>query len=181
MRRSLFLTGHVSLWHVLALNVLTIAVTAIIVAAASAGAAFRPAGTVRLASTSSNASVKVAGSDGQTVIQQVAFRVPAGHRADVMAFWNAGITKADQTAVGLCFASMRLDDPAGSDLLPGQMTVLDGGVTAGGGAFHGENAGLQAQRNGIGPGSHTLFVIAETGGAGCWYGSRSLFVVANLI
>jgi hypothetical protein len=77
---------------------------------------------------------------------------------------------------------MRLDDAvAGATLAPtaDAALMLDGGVQVAFGGFHATSASLQAVGTNIAPGAHVLHVKAETGGQGCFFGARSLVVMAT--
>jgi hypothetical protein len=185
MRKVELLGRPVTIGHVLLLNAVTLLLVAVLaLGVTSAGAvtpnAFQGAGSFRMASATRTTSVLVEGADGPTTILAVSFRVPAGKRADLLAFYNGQLTKQTTSTVGLCFGSIHLDSPSSAELAPGQQLLLDGGVAASGGAVHGEAASMQARKNGVLPGTHELFFVAETGGVGCFYGNSALFVVANL-
>jgi hypothetical protein len=187
MRKPTFLTGTVSIWQVLVLNVVTLVVAGVLVVGITAAGAvsgpnaFKPSGKIRIATAASTASQLVTGAMGEQTVLSVSFNVPSGRQADIMAFFNSQITHAQPTTVGLCFNSIRLDNPTvGTILAPGQMLTLDGGVVVAGGAVHAVAAGIQAQRAGLPPGNHTLYVRAVSGGVGCRWGDRSLFVIANV-
>jgi hypothetical protein len=186
MRGERFLGRSVSLGHVLVLNAATLVVAGVlVVGAAVAGAgsvidSFRPVGNFRMASSSTTTSTLVEGADGPTTVLSVTFDVPSGKRADILVFYNGQLTKATTSTVGLCFGSVHLDNPGSTALAPGEQLLLDGGVAASGGAVHGEAASLQARKQGVTPGHHTLYFVAETGGVGCYYDNNALFVVANV-
>src|ERR1035437_4344882 len=128
MKRQ-FLSRHVSLAHVLAVNVLTAVAVAVLAlgvgtAGAAAPAAFQSAGSFRLAAASATTEVEVTGSTSKTVLS-VSFTVPSGRRADVQATYNGQVQSTTAGAeLGVCFAGMRLD--SSSDFLkPGEILVLD--------------------------------------------------------
>lgn len=127
-------------------------------------------------------SIQVTGGAGEQTILSLPFVVPPGRRADITAFFNVELMHASVSPVGSCFGLMRLDNEiAGPRLPPTQDSVLllDGGVQPAFGAFHAVSAGLHGVASNIGPGAHTLYVRAVTGGAGCFYSQRSLVVIAT--
>lgn len=185
MRVPGFLSAKVSIWQVVGLNVLTLVmVSVIVVGAAVAGAAgidaFRPTGTIKMANSYSTTTKLVEGSDGPTSVLNVQFDVPSGKVADIQVTYQGAIMHAADTTVGLCFGELRLDSPSGSILQPGQQILLDGGVETGGGGLHAVATSLQGRRNSVSSGSHVIYFVAETGGVGCYYQDRSLFVIANI-
>jgi hypothetical protein len=119
-------------------------------------------------------SIQVTGAAGPQTILTLPFTVPPGRVADVSVFFNGQLTHASATPVGLCFGEVRLDDPVnGTVLAPGELLLLDGGVQPAGGALHAVAADVAS-------GLHTLYMRAETGGQGCFYGARTLMAISNL-
>jgi hypothetical protein len=180
-----FLRGHVTLAHVVVLNVITtVAVAILVMGATGAGAAapqaFQGAGSFRLASAVQAAPVEVQGSTQKTVAS-LQFTVPSGHKADIQATYNGQIQSTTSGAeVGVCFAGMKLDSGS-SFLKPGEVLVLDRRIDVLAGDTLTLNDTLQAFKNGIGPGTHTLKVIGDAAGSnGCWYELGSVTVVANV-
>jgi hypothetical protein len=185
MRRFSFFETKVSLGHVLLLNAVTIGIVALfIVGITGVGAAtpdsFSASGTVRIASAQTAGPGLIAGGDGNVVVMAVQFTVPSGKKADILASFQETVMSADlAAAVGLCFGTMRLDATNGPDLLPGSQVMLDKGVDNGSG-YYGEARGIQSRKLNVGAGLHTLYVIAFSGGNGCYYGQGSTFVIANI-
>lgn len=179
-------SAKVSIWQVLVLNAITLMlVTVMAVGVTVVGAAdlnsFRPSGSFKMASAYSTNSVLVEGSDGRTSVLSVQFTVPSGKVADIQVTYQGAMIKATTSTVGLCFGELRLDSPNSGDVLPpGQQLLLDGAVDPAGSGVHAVSASLQGRKNSIPAGSHTVYFVAETGGVGCYYQSRSMFVVANI-
>ena len=169
----------IAIYVVITTVVAVLAVGAVTIGAVSVDS-FRPAGSMRMATAVNNNSVSVIGSDGDVKVLSVKFTVPAGQVADIAANYNATVSSEDlgQT-VGLCFGAMRLDNEAGPDLAPGGRIMLTKGVDAGSG-FYTESRSIQVIKNGIPFGSHILYVMAYTGGGGCYYSQGSLLVTADL-
>jgi hypothetical protein len=185
MRVPGFMSAKVSIWQVLVLNAITLVMVAVTVVGvtvvgASGLDSFRPIGSIRMANSYSTTTKTVAGADGDTAILSVQFTVPSGKVADIQVTYQGQIHKATTSLIGLCFGELRLDSPTGSVLAPGQQLLLDGGVLSAGGAVHEVSASLQGRKNSIPSGSHRVYFVASTGGVGCAYGDRSLFVVADI-
>ena len=179
------LRAKVSLAHVLLLNALTVVAVAILALSASgAGAAtpqvFQGAGTFRLASAAQATEVEVQGVTVKTVAS-VSFTVPSGHKADIQATYTGQVQSTTSGAeVGVCFGGMRLDS-ASDYLKPGEVLVLDRRIEVAGGESLTLNATIQAFKNGIGAGTHTLKVIGDAASSnGCWFNPGSITVVANV-
>jgi hypothetical protein len=135
----------------------------------------------RVASVQATDSIQVTGAGGPQTILTLPFTVPPGRVADVSVFFNGQLTHASATPVGLCFGEVRLDDPVnGTVLAPGELLLLDGDVQPAGGALHAVAASLQALAADVSSGLHTLYMRAETGGQGCFYGARTLMAISNL-
>jgi len=173
------LRGMLAIWALTIVVVATLAVGAVAVGAVAISG-FRPAGTIRLGTAVDTTSPSVGGNAGHVQLLKVDFQVPAGQKADIVGMYTAGVSNnSTGQVVGLCMAEFKLDDSTGGASLPGGGIMLTKGVDAGSG-FYTEVRTVQTIKNGIGAGSHTLYVIGSGGGTGCTFYGGILSVIANL-
>ena len=143
--------------------------------------AFWKSGQLRMAASSSNNPINVPGDDDITVLT-AAFKVAAGKKVDIAAFFNAE-ANWNGTNGGYCWAEFRLDNPSsGTKFFPGQLWVVDGNVfndhwITGFGDF--PTISLNGFLQAIGPGNHTVYVVMNANGDGCTLSDRSLILIGN--
>ena len=177
--------GQVSVRRMIAINAITTAVVAsLALGAVGVGAAtlsaFRPAGTIRLATATNSGGPSAGNGSGPVLLLKVDFTVPSGQKADIVGLYTASVSNNSAgQVVGLCQGQFKLDNNGGGSPLPGGGVMLTKGVAAGSG-FYSEVRTIQTVKNSIGSGTHTLYVVGTGGGTGCSFYGGVLSVIANL-
>ena len=175
-----FLDTKVTLRHLLVLGVL-VAVPAMGAGALAGGSALnslQPAGSVRMASTSSTVSVDITGDQVKRVLH-VSFNVPKGKKADVQASFSASVHHLTGGAgFAYCFGTFTIDHaPPDAAFKPGIQQLLGGSQSTEPDAV---SSGMVGYRNGIGSGTHTVNVYITSAYSGCELQERALNVLVNL-
>ena len=175
-----FLDTKVTLRHLLVLGVL-VAVPAMgagaLAARGSIGSnSLLPAGTIRMASTSSNSSVSV---DSDTVkrVLHVSITIPSGKHGDIQATFAATISHK-LGSFAYCSGTITLDNaPPSGKFLPGLQQLLGGPTSA---EPDQVSAAMTGYRTGVSAGAHIVNVYITPAFAGCILQERALNVLVNI-
>lgn len=177
------LSSNLKIWHLLVLGVVLMLFGGGTVALADTEAisALWKQGTVRFAAASSNTSINI-DANQEFLVNEVAFDVPAGKKADVQAVWSAFLQPDNSGQYTYCTGKIYLDNSTTTSNLfsPGLYQLFGDGDGVNKIVPSGLTSTMNGWRKNVSAGAHKVQVYVAGSYGGCTVADRSLIITVNI-